>query len=175
MEEYSLLHDLRKNYPLAPQRLMIKKLEKLIPNLNDKEKYVIRHKNLKQCFDLSFKIKKVHRGMSFKEEPWLKKYTELNTNLRTNAKNKFEKEFFWFMNNSVFGKPMVIKQRIYSLTVLLMRLELKTSKFDASNYTQGHLSGIPTGRNNRVVEMMIDEAGEKVIEEFVGLRPKLYR
>ena len=60
MEEYSLLHDLRKNYPLAPQRLMIKKLEKLIPNL-------------------SFKIKKVHRGMSFKEEPWLKKYTELNT------------------------------------------------------------------------------------------------
>ena len=65
--------------------------------------------------------------------------------------------------------------RIYSLTVLLMRLELKTSKFDASYYTEGHLSGIPTGRNNRVVGMMIDEAGEKVIEEFVGLRPKLYR
>ena len=79
------------------------------------------------------------------------------------------------MKNSVFGKTMVIKQRIYSLTVLLMRLELKTSKFDASNYTEGHLSGIPTGRNNRVVGMMIDEAGEKVIEEFVGLRPKLYR
>ena len=79
------------------------------------------------------------------------------------------------MNNSVFGKTMVIKQRIYSLTVLLMRLELKTSKFDASNYAEGHLSGIPTGRNNRVVGMMIDEAGEKVIEEFVGLRPKLYR
>ena len=79
------------------------------------------------------------------------------------------------MNNSVFGKTMVIKQRIYSLTVLLIRLELKTSKFDASYYTEGHLSGIPTGRNNRVVGMMIDEAGEKVIEEFVGLRPKLYR
>ena len=79
------------------------------------------------------------------------------------------------MNNSVFGKTMVIKQRIYSLTVLLMRLELKTSKFDASYYTEGHLSGIPTVRNNRVVGMMIDEAGEKVIEEFLGLRPKLYR
>ena len=79
------------------------------------------------------------------------------------------------MKNSVFGKTMVIKQRIYSLTVLLMRLELKTSKFDASYYTEGHLSGIPTVRNNRVVGMMIDEAGEKVIEEFVGLRPKLYR
>ena len=89
MEEYSLLHDLRKYYPFAPQRLMIKKLEKLIPHLNDKEKYVIHHKNLKQCFDPGFKIKKVHKGMSFKEEPWLKKYTELNTNLRSNAKNKF--------------------------------------------------------------------------------------
>ncbi len=41
------LHDLHNEYPLAPERLLIDKVEKLVPNLNDKTKYVLHHEDLK--------------------------------------------------------------------------------------------------------------------------------
>ena len=42
------LHDLHNDYPLAPERIMCEnKVEKLIPNLRNKEKYVLHYENLK--------------------------------------------------------------------------------------------------------------------------------
>ena len=46
--------------------------------------------------------------------------------------------------------------------------------FDTSNFPKDHPSGIPVGKNKKVPGMMKDEAGGRIIEEFVGLRAKLY-
>ena len=90
------LHDLHSNYPLAPEQIEVNKVDKSIPNLWNKKKYVIHYENLNQHLSLGLKLNKIHRG----------KYITLNTELRTAAANEFEKDFFKLTNNSVFGKIM---------------------------------------------------------------------
>jgi len=47
-------------------------------------------------------------------------------------------------------------------------------QFDTSDMSSDHLSGIKSGMNKKVVGMMKDELGGKIMTEFVGLRAKLY-
>ena len=261
------LHDLHNDYPLAPENIIPEgsKVHKLIPNLYNKTKYVVHYENLKQYENLGLKITKIHRGIRFEEEAWLKKYIDLNTSLRTKASNDFEKDFFKLMNNSVFGKtmeniekhvdiklvtskkealklsaevnfdrctifdenlvavhmkrtkieynkPIYLGMCILDLSKTLMydfhynyikkkygdrasllftdtdslSYEIKTEdfyadiaadveeRFDTSDYPKDHPSGITTGVNKKVIGMFKDEAAGKQIEEFVGLRAKLY-
>ena len=100
------LHDLHNDYPLVPEQVEVNKVDKLIRNSGYKEKYVVHYENLKQYLSLGLKLVDIHRGIKFEESPWLEKYIALNTDLRTKAKNDFEKDFFKLMNNSVFGKTM---------------------------------------------------------------------
>ena len=101
------LHDLHNDYPLCPERVECDNgVKKLIPNLRDKNNYVVHYKTLMQYLSLGMKLKKIHRGIKFIEDDFLKPYIDKNTNLRAQAKNNFEKDFFKLMNNSVFGKTM---------------------------------------------------------------------
>ena len=105
--EYSEeLHDPHNEYPLAPERLLIGKVEKLVPNLNSKTKYVLHYENLKLYLRLGLKLTKIHRGVKFVESDFIKSYIDLNTNMRTKGTTDFEKDFYKLMNNSVFGKTM---------------------------------------------------------------------
>ena len=91
------LHDLRNDYPLAPERIKIRNVEKLIPNLKNKTTYVVHYENLKLYESLRLEITKIHRGIKFEESAWLKEYINLNTKLRMEAKksgNNFEADFF---------------------------------------------------------------------------------
>ena len=69
------LHDLHNDYPFCPEKVECKnKVEKLIPNLRDKIKYVIHYKNLIQCLKAGMKLTKIHRGIKFIESDWMKPY-----------------------------------------------------------------------------------------------------
>ena len=101
------LHDLHNDYPLCPERVECDKgVKKLIPNLRNKNNYVVHYKTLIQYLRLGMKLKKIHRGIKFIEAAFLKPYIDKNVKLRTQAKNNFEKDFFKLMNNAVFGKTM---------------------------------------------------------------------
>ena len=126
LEYPKLLDDLHNEYPLAPEKIRVTEdmlsnycekiaakynistglVSKLIPNLRNKEKYVLHYRNLQLYTNLGLKVTKVHRVLQFDQSPWLKQYIDFNTEKRKTAKNTFEKDFFKLMNNSVFGKTM---------------------------------------------------------------------
>ena len=95
-----------RDLPFLPERRKINKVEKLVATIDDKEKYVVHIATLKQALNHGLKLKKVHRVIEFRQEEWLKKYIDKNTELRKDANTEFEKDFFKLMNNSVFGKTM---------------------------------------------------------------------
>ena len=100
------LFNSHKDLPFLPERKKVEKVEKLICSIEDKEKYVIHIRALKQALNHGLKLNKVNRVIKFNQKAWVKPYIDMNTKLRTNAKNEFEKNFFKLMNNSVFGKTM---------------------------------------------------------------------
>jgi len=52
LEYLKELHDLHNDYPLAPERIVVNKVEKLIPTLRKKTKYLLHHRNLKQFLEM---------------------------------------------------------------------------------------------------------------------------
>ena len=100
------LHDLHNDYPFAPEKAKVSKnmlsrycqkiaekhkisigqVNKLIPTLKSKEKYVLRYRNLQLYLDLGLNITKVHRVLEFDQSPWLKQYIDFNTEKRKHAK-----------------------------------------------------------------------------------------
>ena len=218
---------------------------------------------MKQALNHGLKLKTIHRIIEFNQEAWLKPYIDMNTELRKEAKNDFEKDLFKLMNNSVFGKTMdnirnhrdiklvttdkkrsklVSESNYHTINLILKDLsitEMKKSKinmnkliylglsileisktlmyefwydymkprygnkvklcytdtdsfiiniktndfyediashvenrFDTSNYEVSR--PLPMGKNKKVIGLMKDELGGKIITEFVTLRPKTY-
>ena len=249
--------------PFLPRRMKIDKCKKLVCNLQNKKKYVVHIKSLKQALNHGLKLKKVHRIIEFNQKAWLKLYIDMNTELRKLAKDDFEKDLFKLMNNAVFGKtmenirkhrdiklvttdtkrnklvsepnyhtmnylsedlsiiemnktkvkmnkPIYLGLSILDISKILMYefwydymkpkygndvklcymdtdsfiMSIKMNdfykdiannvekRFDTSNYEVNR--PLPTGKNKKVIGLMKDELGGKIITEFVTLRPKTY-
>ena len=93
LEYPNRLHDSHNDYPLATEKLKInsnmlskysssiannyrikvREVNKLIPNLGNKQNYVIHYRNLQLYASLGMKVAKVHKILNFKQSDWLKK------------------------------------------------------------------------------------------------------
>ena len=120
------LHDEHNDYPLAPERKLVRdsllspyglslktklnigedKVEKLVPNLLNKTDYVSDIRNIEYYIQKGMKVTKVSKVITFYQEAWLAPYINFNTGKRAKAENDFEKDFYKLMNNAVFGKTM---------------------------------------------------------------------
>ena len=100
------LHDSHNDLPFMCERMKINGVEKLIPSLYDKKRYVIHIRALDQALKHGLVLERIHKAIEFKQSAWMKEYIDFNTKLRTAATNDFEKDFYKLMNNSVFGKTM---------------------------------------------------------------------
>ena len=244
------------------ERMKINKCSKLVGNIYDKNNYVVHIRSLKQALDHGLILKKVHTVIQFNQEAWLKEYIDMNTEIRKQAKNDSEKDFFKLMN-SVFGKTMenvrkhgdiklvttdkgrnqLVSEPNYHATKWfsenllaseMKKIKVKMNKpvylglsileisktltyevwydyikpkyqnnaklcymdtgsfiiniktedfyediandvekrFDTSNYEVNR--PLPTGKNKKVIRLMKDELGGKIMTEFTALRPKTY-
>ena len=67
-----------KDLPFLPERKKLEKVEKLVCSIEDKEKYVIHIRALKQALNHGLILKDVHRVIKFNQEAWLKPYIDMN-------------------------------------------------------------------------------------------------
>ena len=240
------------------------KVPKLLATLSEKVHYVVHYVTLKQALQHGLLITSIHSVIEFKQCAWLKPYIEKNTMYRALSDTDFEKAFYKFMNNVIFGKtienkrlhrniqlvctqaklqklinkpnfsnriiytnklvachmayeqivmdkPIFVGFAILELSKVIMYdffyntlkshfgdsmellytdtdsfilelqcsdlyLELKegslSNQFDFSNYPIDHICY--SNANKKKLGKFTDEAGGKLISEFVGLRPKVY-
>ena len=88
------LHTSHTDYPLAVERMKVKKewlspkqqeliqhsgqryvpTEKLIPNLFDKDKYVVHYRNLQYYISQGMVLEHIYAAIKFDQSPWMKPY-----------------------------------------------------------------------------------------------------
>ena len=112
------LHDIHNDYPLAPEKIKIKDnmlspycpkikkendikvggINKLVPNLLSKKKYVLHYRTLKYYLSQGLILKNVNRILDFKQSASIKPYINFNTQKRKEATNEADKNIFKLLN-----------------------------------------------------------------------------
>ena len=76
-----------------------------------KKNYIVHVLALKQALNPGLKLAKLHKIIQFDQKAWLRPYVDINTELRKNAKNDFEKRLFKLLINAFYGKTMEHKRK----------------------------------------------------------------
>ena len=74
-------------------------LKKLVPNVFDKQKYMLCYEYLQLYLRLGLTLKTIHCILEFNHSQWLKSYVETNTHKRIETKKKKKKRKTWEMES----------------------------------------------------------------------------
>ena len=108
--------------------------------MHNKENYVLHIRALKQALHHGLILKKIHKVIQFNEKAWLKPYIDMDTKLRTYAKNNFEKDFFELMNNSILGKTMENVRKRRDIKLVTPDKRRNQSASEPNYHTTKHFS-----------------------------------
>ena len=143
---------LHSDIPFLPEKMKINKCPKFICNVTAKENYSIHIVALKQALNHGLKLIRVYSVISFRKEAWLKPYIDLTTELRKNAKNEFEKDFYKLKMNSIYGKTVQNdrKHRVIKLVI--------------TEYKRNKLASEPNYHSTKCISKNLLVMGMKKIE-----------
>jgi hypothetical protein len=120
------LHEEHNAYPLAPERVAVNDemlspyalamkqdlgmkgatVEKLVPNLRGKKKYIIHYRTLQFYLAHGMRLERIYRALEFTQTAFMEPFIRKNTELRKATDIPFEKDLHKLMNNSCYGKTM---------------------------------------------------------------------
>ena len=156
----------------------INKCNKLVCNLYDKNNYAVNIRSLKQALNHGLGFRRV---IQFNQKAWLKEYIDMNTELRKQAKNDFEKDL---INSCVFGNTVenLRKYRDIKLVTtdnrrnqLVSEPSYKTAKWFSENLEAIKMKKAEVKLNKPIyLEFSISDLSEIVMYEFLYdyIKPK---
>ena len=92
-------------------------------------------RSLKQALNHGLVLKKVHKMIKFNHRAWLKEYIDTNTEVKKNAKNDFEKDFFKLMSNSAFDKTLENVRKHRDIKLVTTDIKRKKLVSEPNYYT----------------------------------------
>ena len=151
--------------------------KKLVMTQEDKKDYVVHVAILQFYLTMGMQLAKIHATISFDQKPWLKPYIDNNTRKRMHAKSSFEKDFYKFKSNSLFGKTMenVRKHKDYKLINDSQRLDMLANQplIDAFDIISEDLIGVAMLKENCMLNKPI-YVGQAVLDLSKLIMYKLY-
>ena len=181
------LHKKHRNFPLCPEKRDItpemlskyqrkchrvlgtkaKTSSKLVATFGKRTKYVIHYENLKLYRRLGMKLVKVHRVLSFTQEPFLKKFIDFCTEMRQKAKSALEKNFFKLISNSCYGKTIENPTKYLNVKFVTDKKKLRQTVTDPYFHSYKIISKklvLVFSRNKKVVIKQPCAVGFSILE-----------
>ena len=127
LEYPDTLHELHRIFPLAPEKRTVSSEDwspwtkdlasryklpikdgapKLLLTLEDKHNYILNYILLKFYLSQGLILKKIHRVLTFRQEPWMRDFVLKNAEMRKEAVSTFDQNMRKLTINSLYGKTL---------------------------------------------------------------------